>query len=210
MPRIPPRVRRCIKYVCIASLNLSRRLMLFSCSAAPIGDCSIVRKLAFIYTVAVPSTLLLFVFRVCALYHNRKYAVVFFSCLWIGLLACSIVMPFGTSAYKVPFTNYCIETKTGFAYTVIDLSPLIHDTIIFLATSWAFIYHSSAYQDMTLKNGLRVLLFGKFLPAFSKTILRDGQLYYLWVIFLFLFSATDSYETNHYTFLGPFSFLISS
>jgi hypothetical protein len=138
-----------------------------------------VQKLSFIYSVAIPSTLLLFVFRVCALYHNRKYAVVFFSSLWMGLLACSIIMPFGISAFKIPLTGYCVETKKSFVYTVIDLSPFIHDTVIFLATSWAFISNSSAYQDMTLKNGLRILILGKFLPAFSKTILRDGQLYYL-------------------------------
>jgi len=128
----------------------------------------------------MPSTLLLFVFRVCALYHNRKYAVVFFSILWLALLACSIAMPFGISAYKIPLTGYCIEVKTTFTYSLIDLSPFVHDTVIFMATSWAFISNSSAYQDgMFLKNGFRVLLFGKFLPAFSKSVLRDGQLYYL-------------------------------
>jgi hypothetical protein len=127
----------------------------------------------------MPSTLLLFVFRVCALYQNRKYAVVFFSALWIGLLACSIIMPFGVSAYTIPISGYCIEIKSDLTTSLVELSPFIHDTIIFLATSWAFVSNSSAYQDMNLKNGLRILLSGNPLPAFSRSILRDGQLYYL-------------------------------
>jgi len=37
---------------------------------------------------------------------------------------------------------------------------------------------------MTLKNSLSTLLSGKFLPTFSRTILRDGQLYYLTTLVL--------------------------
>ena len=138
-----------------------------------------IQKLSFIYPVAMPSTLLLFVFRVCALYRNRKYAVGFFSILWLGLLACSIIMPFGVSAYSIPISGYCMEIKSDLSAALVYLSPFVHDTIIFLATSWAFISNSSVYQDMTLKNGLRILFSGNPLPAFSKSILRDGQVYYL-------------------------------
>jgi hypothetical protein len=95
----------------------------------------------------------------------------------MGLLICSIIMPFGVSAFEVSLTGYCIETKTNAAYALVNYPPMVHDTIIFVATSWAFI--SNSYQDLSLKNGLSTLIFAKFLPAFSKSILRDGQLYYL-------------------------------
>ena len=158
-------------------LTLPANSCFFICSVAPINDCSVIQKLTFIYPVAIPSTLLLFVLRVCALYRNSKYAIAFFSSLWIGLLVSSIIMPFGTSAYKISSNGPCLVNDKNYAYDLADLPPLVHDTIIFFATSWVFLFHS--HEDFTLKNGLKVLVFGKFLPALSKSILRDGQLYYL-------------------------------
>jgi len=86
-------------------------------------------------------------------------------------------MPFGVSAYSIPEGGYCIEIKSKLAYAMVDIPPLVHDTIVFLATSWAFI--SNSYRGLNLKNSMRVLIFGQFLPAFSRSVLRDGQLYYL-------------------------------
>jgi hypothetical protein len=34
-------------------------------------------------------------------------------------------------------------------------------------------------HDVNMKNGIKVMVLGKHLPAFSKSILRDGQFYYL-------------------------------
>lgn len=86
-------------------------------------------------------------------------------------------MPFGVSAYTMPVQGYCIEKRSELAYAMVNFPSLVHDTIIFLATSLAFV--SNSYRGLTLKNSLRVLIFGQFLPAFSRSVLRDGQLYYL-------------------------------
>jgi hypothetical protein len=86
-------------------------------------------------------------------------------------------MPFGVSGYKLSYTGQCVELKSQIAYDMMDLPPFIHDTIIFFATSWAFI--SNSFQTCSLSSKMELFLFGKFLPAFSRAILRDGQLYYL-------------------------------
>jgi hypothetical protein len=58
------------------------------------------------------------------------------------------------------------------------LMPAVNDTLVFLATSWAFKWNSLAPSG-NVKEGLNIMVLGKNLPAFSKSILRNGQAYYL-------------------------------
>jgi hypothetical protein len=60
------------------------------------------------------------------------------------------------------------------------LCLLVHDTLIFLATSWAFV--SRSYTDRSVKAILKDVFLGKNLPLFTRSILRDGQAYYLYVL----------------------------
>ena len=128
------------------------------------------------YIVALLSTLLPFVARVSALYGNNKFVVTFFSLLWLCVLASAIAVAIGTSAFRVGETNYCAQSRSKKS-SVLTAMALAYDTLIFVATSRAFMGYS--YTPVSLKRGFRDMVLGEHLFAFSKSILRDGQAYYL-------------------------------
>ncbi len=86
----------------------------------------------------------------------------------------------GVRGEPIANTGYCIEYKTPLAWEFARIVPFIHDTIVFMATSFALMRNS--YSDDS-KGKLEAIVFGKYLPAFSKSLLRDGQAYYLSFIF---------------------------
>ena len=145
--------------------------------AAPIGHCGYIRDISFLYTVALPSTLLPFVARVSALYGNNKFVVTFFSLLWLCVLASAISVALGTSALRIGKTNYCAESRAKKS-SVLAAMALVYDTLIFVATSWALM-RTYTYTPVTSNRAFRNMVLGKHLFAFSKSILRDGQAYYL-------------------------------
>ena len=53
----------------------------------------------------------------------------------------------------------------------------IHDTLIFVATTWVFMGNS--HMEINLNNAFSVMVLGRHLLAFSKALMRDGQLYFL-------------------------------
>ena len=129
-----------------------------------------------VFPFCVPSMTLLVVFRACALYNNNPYVVTFFTCSWLVLVVACVTVPFASTAVNIGITEYCSPQVRSLVTFGIIYVP-IHETMIFLATSWAFL--QSSYTDTNVTNGLRVMILGKFLPAFSKSILHDGQAYYL-------------------------------
>ena len=60
--------------------------------------------------------------------------------------------------------------------------PLIYDTLVFLAITWRLSRNSYDPGPNTLESGIKFLIFGDYLPVFSKALLRDGQAYYLLAI----------------------------
>ena len=145
--------------------------------AAPIGDCGYIRRANFLYPVALPVTVLLLVFRVVALYKNNKFVVAFFSLSWLAILAISIVVSLSVSGMQIGKTPYCIEVARKKESILAAAAPFVHDTLIFGATTWVFMKNS--YMEANLKNSFDTMVLGKHLPAFSRSLLRDGQLYFL-------------------------------
>ena len=134
----------------------------------------------FLYPVALPFTSLLLVLRAVALYKNNKYVTAFFALSWLAFLASCITIPMGAVGMQIGNTPFCIEMwASNFTrYAIIGtVSPVIHDTLIFVATTWDFM--GNVYMDVNLKNAFNVMVLGRHLHAFSKSFLRDGQLYFL-------------------------------
>jgi hypothetical protein len=142
------------------------------------GNCGYIREIGFVYTIALPSTLLLFLWRVSALYNNNKFVIAFFSLSWLSVLASVITIAQGNSAFRVGKSNYCAEMKAKKFSALAATIPLVHDTLVFAATSWALMHYS--YADITVKHAkVKVMVLGRHLSTFSRSILRDGQVYYL-------------------------------
>jgi hypothetical protein len=116
--------------------------------------------------------------RVSALYPNNKYVIVFFSMTWLFVLSTHILVSVDTIGVNIGTTKYCsFYLRTNLVNLLTSSSVFVHDGLIFIATSWAFMRNS--FSDVNLENGIRVMVFGGNLPAFSKFILRDGQVYFL-------------------------------
>lgn len=135
------------------------------------------RNIELIYPFTLPATHLLFVFRISALYNNNKYVIAFFYLSWLGVLGSSILLPIGISGANIAFTKYCVQNELK-AYTKIGIIlPPVNDTLVFFATSWAIFMN--VYVETSVKNGFDVMVLGRHLPAFSRSILQNGQAYYL-------------------------------
>jgi len=78
---------------------------------------------------------------------------------------------------QVGNTKYCFEIKSEVATMASVVSALVLDTLIFVVTSAAFVRRS--YGDNSIRKEFKAVLLGKRLPAFSRSILRGGQAYFL-------------------------------
>jgi len=108
---------------------------------------------------------------------NSKYAIAFFGLSWLGFLANSIVVSMGVTGMQIENTPYCVEIKSQTESILGAIGPIIHDVLIFLATAWILMQNS--YIEANVKNSLKIMVLGRHLPAFSKALLRDGQLYFM-------------------------------
>ena len=80
-------------------------------------------------------------------------------------------MPQAVSAMRIGPTRYCINrTRKPFAVVTIIVS-LVNDTLVLLAVTVGFMMNT--HRELTLKEGITTMMYGAYLPAFSKAILRE-------------------------------------
>jgi len=161
-----------------------------SSSATPLPTCNVLGKiLNIIYAFTIISSSLLFLFRTRAVFDRNPWVVAFFLGSWLVVVA-------GCMAYAVRLDEAKIRPGPGFCEVLglvqpfaglvqpflaaATIIPLVNDTLVFLAITWCLCCNSSASH--TLKDGIRVLVFGDYLPVFTKALLQDGQAYYLLVL----------------------------
>ncbi|PPQ98316.1 hypothetical protein CVT26_013635 [Gymnopilus dilepis] len=147
---------------------------------APIGDCSHLWGLQILYVFSIPPSLLLFFFRIRALYFNNRYVQIFFFTMWLAVLGVDSLPAVAASAGYLGNTNYCINGRPPSYIFAVCTVHLVNDVLVFLATSWKLM--QMTHTEQNVRNGVRVMLFGDYLPAFSRSILKDGQLYFLTTI----------------------------
>ena len=98
--------------------------------------------------------------------------------MWLAVVAACVIPFVGVSASaNIGPTRYCMTVEIHSYAAAAIVVPLINDTLIFFAITWRLRCNSSARR--TIKDSVRVLIFGDYLPAFSKAMLQDGQVYYL-------------------------------
>jgi hypothetical protein len=111
--------------------------------------------------------------------------------LWLAVLGGSlsfIIDVFDAPKYGPTAHTFCIKENINPFVAAAIIIPLINDTFVFLATTWRLSHIS--YARHTLENGFRLLVFGDYLPVFSKVLLQDGQAYYLLALLICLMSLT--------------------
>jgi hypothetical protein len=157
------------------------------CLAAPIGNCAWIRYIAYIFPLTVPITISLFLFRVYALFRNTNCVLVFVFLSWLLILGSSIVVAVKKEGVNINGTKFCTQKTQGkdIPDAVSTMTRFFHDTIVFTLTSW-WLYQSNSTED----NGVMSVLFGRHLFPLTRSLLHDGQAYYLSVFLLPVLRST--------------------
>ncbi|KAJ7459577.1 hypothetical protein B0H11DRAFT_2059063 [Mycena galericulata] len=145
---------------------------------SPVGGChTLDLVLDSLYPIAVPSTSLLFFFRVRAIYANSRPITIAFAFLWIAEVAACITIPFGTGGINIGPTRYCTIAELAPYTSSASITPTVFDTAVFVAISYRFV--SNTHVNYTFREKCRAFISGAYLPSFSKALFVDGQKYYM-------------------------------
>jgi hypothetical protein len=145
----------------------------------PAGRCQAFDlALGVIYPVAIPSTSLLFFFRVRAIYGHTRPVTIIFGLMWTAVLATSILVPIAARGTNIGPTRYCIIGEVADYAGAVGLAPGVFDTAIFLAISYKLVQNTHV-EHPSWKQKARAFFTGAYLPSFSRSLFVDGQIYYL-------------------------------
>ncbi|KAF8171226.1 hypothetical protein K438DRAFT_1982216 [Mycena galopus ATCC 62051] len=162
----------------IASLVFTLGYTLFT--TYPLSACN-TAFIAFnsFYSIAVSSSAFLFFWRVRAIYGASRVVTLLFGVLWLAVLATSIPVLVSGRATSVGDPPQCLMLAPHGAYDGSSgITITIHDTIIFFAISYRLVANFGHAQQ-TRGDQIRELFTGASLPAFSKSLFTDGQMYYM-------------------------------
>ncbi|KAF7985670.1 hypothetical protein HWV62_2213 [Athelia sp. TMB] len=138
------------------------------------------RALGVLDTIASPATALLFCARASAVYLHARPAMLFFGLCWVALFANFLVdgVSVAVAVDHIPGTQLCaVVRKEGRGSSFFTIAA--YDTIICLAVSWRLSSLSRAGDHWTAR--IAALATGRGLYSVSRGMLREGQLYYLYV-----------------------------
>ncbi|KAJ7687161.1 hypothetical protein B0H17DRAFT_1013187 [Mycena rosella] len=134
------------------------------------------------YPIGVSASAFLFFFRVRAIYGGDRLVTAIFGFLWLAVLGSSLTIPFGGgTAVKLEDPSECILTRVD-VFMYVGASGIIltvHDTLVFFAISYRLLSDFGQMQQQTWGTQLKMLFSGAHLPAFSKALFADGQMYYM-------------------------------
>jgi hypothetical protein len=140
---------------------------------------SLIYAIGVCVVISLPSSSALFVFRVTAVYYRNDFIAVFFGCLWLGLLGLTFLIPLAVRGGHIGITQRCLITQVAsYASAPLVLNCVI-DTLIFIVISVRIM--SFSYTDGPIMKQVSTFFRGDGLPRFSRNLLRNGQLYYLFV-----------------------------
>ncbi|KAJ7773960.1 hypothetical protein B0H16DRAFT_115264 [Mycena metata] len=134
------------------------------------------------YPITVSSSAFLFFFRVRAIYNNSRVVTIIFGVLWLAVLATSITVPVSGRGGSAGDPPQCFSlARHGAHGGSSGITITIHDTIVYFAISYRLISLFGPTQDTQQTRGdqLKELFTGTSLPAFSKSLFTDGQMYYM-------------------------------
>lgn len=130
--------------------------------------------------VSISATTLLFLFRVRAVYKNSPIVSRLFFFSWLCVVAaCLIQTQISPLIEADSGTERCVLVGGGQSFFVAaTLAPMVNDFLIFCAITCKLM-GTMQINDPTAKTKIMSAIFGTYLPAFSKTLLQDGQAYLL-------------------------------
>ena len=97
--------------------------------------------------------------------------------MWLAVVGAVSISPIVVGSTNIGSTGYCIGSILKPFGVVAVIVPLVNDTLVLLAVTVGLVMNT--HLEPTLKEGIRTAMYGDYLPAFSRAILRDNQMYYL-------------------------------
>ncbi|KIM88405.1 hypothetical protein PILCRDRAFT_255956 [Piloderma croceum F 1598] len=144
---------------------------------APIDNCNALKYVEGVFAeIAIPSTSLLFFFRVRAIYNNSRVVTAVFGFIWIALAGLSILVMLGITKDRIPYTRLC---TAGLAHPTTAIPIILsaaNDTLIFFAISYRML--SLSMVGGTWSARAKSFFTGKGLHQLSRSVLQSGQAYY--------------------------------
>ncbi|THU84210.1 hypothetical protein K435DRAFT_612956, partial [Dendrothele bispora CBS 962.96] len=134
------------------------------------------------FVIEINSIALLFLLRVRAIFHDVPRIQVFFAFLWVLVFGSSILNFFVIRSVRTLIEpKACTQEHIEPFYSVVSIGMLlVFDTIVYIAISsrlfQTFLFHE---KNKAVFQRTCILLNGATLPTFSRSLFRDGQLYYL-------------------------------
>jgi hypothetical protein len=126
------------------------------------------------------STMSLCYLRVCAVWRWNRYIIAFFGVSWLSVAASSATTIHSIQTLQVE--NYCTVIIVGGRLILAPfIVNVVNHTLVFTAITYG-ICKNTLSGDLTFRHGIMVML-GKSLPTFSKALLHDSQISYMYVLF---------------------------
>ncbi|KDR70123.1 hypothetical protein GALMADRAFT_1350475 [Galerina marginata CBS 339.88] len=151
-------------------------------STAPVNNCANFQTaLNAILIVFVSCTTLLFYIRVSAVYLFNRYIVAFFGATWLSGVAMSVTFLDTFFAENIGPTPYCVLKIRGRFLGVSSIVLLVNEVLSYLAVTYR-IYRLFLQSDASLKQRMKLVIFGTPLPVLSKVLLQGSQLYCLAIV----------------------------
>ncbi|KAF9457505.1 hypothetical protein BDZ94DRAFT_225694 [Collybia nuda] len=159
---------------------------------APVENCVTLSKVVCaVYHVTISSTALLFFLRVRAIFDRNRYVTIGFFILWLGVLGGSLTAVLSLSGMHVGNTKYCAFSNFKAYRSAANITLVVFDTCVLIAITWRLSNTHLTVKSDDIRLKARFNLLGKYLPAFSRALLQDGQKYYMYGhIDLFIYESS--------------------
>ena len=97
--------------------------------------------------------------------------------MWLAVVGAALTAPQTVVSMSISSTGNCISRTVKSFAVVCIIVPLVNDTLVLLAVTIGLVMNTQV--EPTLKQGIGTVMYGDYLPAFSRAMLRDNQMYYL-------------------------------
>ncbi|KAJ6533986.1 hypothetical protein DFH09DRAFT_932419, partial [Mycena vulgaris] len=133
------------------------------------------------YPLVISASTFLFLFRVRAVYGGDRLVTATFGFLWLIVVGTSMTVPFRGNAIGLGDPRHCVLVNVG-EYTrsgIAGITLTVYDTLTFFAISYRLVSIFRHSEELTRGEQVRTFFSGANLPAFSKALFTEGQMYYM-------------------------------
>ena len=156
-----------------------RQLTVLFFLATPFINCMAFKTTSLaVFIAGVASILSLSYLRVCAVWRWNRFIVAFFGISWLSVVASCFTLII--SIKEIMVEGYCNLLIMGPTLPSLFITTFFNHTAVSLAITYG-VCKNTIDEDLAFRENICLML-GKSLPTFSKALLHDSQICYMWVL----------------------------